>query len=96
LQVQSDLVKDGGHLYFIKHLESRDPGISPESRAQAAFVLAAICNRHSKGQLLCAQAGLLQVRRHGCMQHQHRCWLAGWLLGSARRRSKLLCTALLC
>lgn len=73
LQVQSDLVKDGGHLYFIKHLESRDPGISPESRAQAAFVLAAICNRHSKGQLLCAQAGLLQVRRHGWMQHQHRC-----------------------
>ncbi|KAL4426136.1 hypothetical protein ABPG77_007418 [Micractinium sp. CCAP 211/92] len=60
-QVQSDLVKDGGHLYFIKHLESRDPGVSPESRAQAAFVLAAICNQHAKGQLLCAQAGLLQV-----------------------------------
>ncbi|PSC68711.1 Regulatory-associated of TOR 1 [Micractinium conductrix] len=60
-QVQSDLVKDGGHLYFIKHLESRDPGVSPESRAQAAFVLAAICNRHPKGQLLCAQSGLLQV-----------------------------------
>ena len=36
-QVQSDLVKDGGHLYFIKHLESRDPGVSPESRAQASF-----------------------------------------------------------
>ncbi|KAL4421494.1 hypothetical protein ABPG75_010785 [Micractinium tetrahymenae] len=60
-QVQSDLVKDGGHLYFIKHLESRDRGVSPESRAQAAFVLAAICNQHPKGQLLCAQAGLLQV-----------------------------------
>ncbi|EFN54506.1 hypothetical protein CHLNCDRAFT_135218 [Chlorella variabilis] len=60
-QVQSDLVKDGGHLYFIKHLESRDPGVSPESRAQAAFVLAAICNRHPKGQLLCAQSGLLQA-----------------------------------
>jgi regulator-associated protein of mTOR len=60
-QVQSDLVKDGGHLYFVKHLESRDPGVSPESRAQAAFVLAAICDRHPRGQLLCAQSGLLQV-----------------------------------
>lgn len=60
-QVQSDLIKDGGHLYFVKHLESRDAGVTPESRAQAAFVLAAICNEHPKGQLLCAQAGLLQV-----------------------------------
>lgn len=60
-QVQSDLVKDGGHLYFIKHLEAQDPAIGYGSRAQAAFVLAAICNRHPKGQLLCAQAGLLQV-----------------------------------
>lgn len=28
---------------------------------QAAFVLAAICSQHAKGQLLCAQSGLLQV-----------------------------------
>ena len=60
-QVQSDLVKDGGHLYFIKHLEAQDPGIGYDSRAQAAFVLAAICNRNPKGQMLCAQAGLLQI-----------------------------------
>jgi regulator-associated protein of mTOR len=60
-QVQSDLIKDGGHLYFIKHLESQDEAVGPESRAQAAFVLAAICNGHPKGQLLCAQSGLLQV-----------------------------------
>eukprot|EP00887_Chlorella_sp_A99_P005702 scaffold1.g5702.t1 len=60
-QVQGDLVKDGGHLYFVKHLEARDAAVPPESRAQAAFVLAAICDRHPKGQLLCAQAGLLQV-----------------------------------
>ena len=38
LQVQSDLVKDGGHLYFVKHLESRDPGVSPESRAQVRSI----------------------------------------------------------
>lgn len=60
-QVQSDLIKDGGHLYFIKHLESQDASIGPESRAQAAFVLSAICKGHPKGQLACAQAGLLQV-----------------------------------
>ena len=28
---------------------------------QAAFVLASICDHHPRGQLLCAQAGLLQV-----------------------------------
>lgn len=38
LQVQSDLVKDGGHLYFVKHLESRDPGVSPDSRAQVRSI----------------------------------------------------------
>lgn len=65
LQVQSDLTKDGGHSYFVKHLESRDPAVSPESRAQAAFVLAAICSGNPKGQLLCAQAGLMQVGRRG-------------------------------
>jgi regulatory associated protein of mTOR len=60
-QVQSDLVKDSGHLYFIKHLETEDAAVGPESRAQAAFILASICNHHPKGQLLCAQAGLLQA-----------------------------------
>lgn len=59
--VQNDLVKDGGYLYFIKHLESRDIAAPYESRAQAAFVLAAICNKNPKAQLLCAQSGLLQV-----------------------------------
>jgi len=62
-QVQNDLTKDGGYMYFIKHLESDDPEIVPESRAQAAFVLSAICKKNRKGQLLCAQAGLLQICR---------------------------------
>ncbi len=61
VQVQSDLIKDNGHAYFTKHLESRDPTVSAESRAQAAFVLGAICNGHPKGQMLCAHAGLMQV-----------------------------------
>lgn len=62
-QVQNDLTKDGGYLYFIKHLEAEDSDIVPESRAQAAFVLSAICKKNRKGQLLCAQAGLLQICR---------------------------------
>ena len=49
LQVQNDLTKDGGYLYFVKHLESDDADIVPESRAQAAFVLAAICRNNKKG-----------------------------------------------
>ncbi|KDD71766.1 hypothetical protein H632_c4438p0, partial [Helicosporidium sp. ATCC 50920] len=48
--VQGDLVKDGGHAYFIKHLDARDAPVAPESRAQAAFVLAAICDAHPRGQ----------------------------------------------
>ena len=60
-QVQADLVKDKGHLYFVKHLETQDTAVGPDSRAQAAFVLASICSRHRKGQLLCAQAGLLKI-----------------------------------
>ncbi len=59
--VQVDLVKDNGHLYFIKHLDSHDPALTPESRAQAAFVLSVICDGHPRGQTLCAQADLLKV-----------------------------------
>ena len=61
--MQVDLVKDGGHLYFIKFLDSNDP--PPTSRAQAAFVLAVICDEHPRGQSLCAGANLLGV----CLPH---------------------------
>ncbi|KAK9819637.1 hypothetical protein WJX72_000593 [[Myrmecia] bisecta] len=60
---QADLVKDGGHQYFIKYLDSPDPAISPDSRAQAAFVLAVICDGHVRGQQLCAASDLL----HTCL-----------------------------
>lgn len=59
--VQNDLIKDGGHLYFIKHLGSGMEPIDFKSYTQAAFVLSAICHTHLKGQVLCAQAGLFQV-----------------------------------
>ncbi|CAK0786809.1 hypothetical protein CVIRNUC_010023 [Coccomyxa viridis] len=57
---QADLVKDGGHHYFISSLDVNEPGMSPDSRAQAAFVLAVICDRHKRGRLVCAEHGLLQ------------------------------------
>ena len=41
--VQTDLVRDEGHLYFIRFLEAPDEGTTAETRAQAAFVLATVC-----------------------------------------------------
>ena len=63
--VQVDLVKDSGQQYFIQYLDSNDSTSSTDSRAQAAFVLAVICDKHPRGQSLCAGAGLLGV----CLSH---------------------------
>uniref|UniRef100_A0A0E0R389 Raptor N-terminal CASPase-like domain-containing protein n=1 Tax=Oryza rufipogon TaxID=4529 RepID=A0A0E0R389_ORYRU len=57
---QVDLVKDGGHAYFIRFLDSLDA--YPEQRAMAAFVLAVIVDGHRIGQEACANAGLIDVR----------------------------------
>ena len=56
---QADLVKDSSHAYFIRFLDA--PRTPSEERAMAAFVLAAICDDHPKGQAACADSGLLQV-----------------------------------
>ena len=56
---QLDLVKDSGHVYFVRFLDS--PSVPSEERAMAAFVLAAIADDHPKGQAACASSGLLQV-----------------------------------
>lgn len=45
---QVDLIKDSGHIYFIRYLDSSDGGVELASRAQAAFVLAVICDNHPK------------------------------------------------
>ncbi|KAF7845248.1 regulatory-associated protein of TOR 1-like [Senna tora] len=60
---QVDLVKDGGHLYFIKFLDSMEA--YPEQRAMAAFVLAVIVDGHRRGQEACIEAGLIHV----CLKH---------------------------
>ena len=60
---QLDLVKDNGHVYFIRFLDS--PQVPSEERAMAAFVLAAITDAHPKGQTVCAQSGLMQI----CLSH---------------------------
>lgn len=44
-------MKDNGHSYFIKYLDSVvvvDSAADLNSRAQAAFVLAAVCDSHPK------------------------------------------------
>ena len=58
---QSDLIKDNGHHYFIKYLDSADGTVDLYSRAQACFVLCCICDGHPKGQALCAASNLLAV-----------------------------------
>lgn len=60
---QVDLVKDGGHQYFIRFLDS--PDIYTEQRAMAAFVLAVIVDGHRRGQEACIQCGLISI----CLQH---------------------------
>ncbi|OVA17236.1 WD40 repeat [Macleaya cordata] len=60
---QVDLVKDGGHEYFIKFLDSMDA--YPEQRAMAAFVLAVIVDGHRRGQEACKKADLIHV----CLKH---------------------------
>ncbi|XP_047316415.1 regulatory-associated protein of TOR 1 isoform X2 [Impatiens glandulifera] len=60
---QVDLVKDGGHTYFIRFLDSMEA--FPEQRAMAAFVLAVIVDGHRRGQEACIEAGLLHV----CLKH---------------------------
>ncbi|XP_059668112.1 regulatory-associated protein of TOR 1 isoform X2 [Cornus florida] len=56
---QVDLVKDGGHTYFIRFLDSVEA--YPEQRAMAAFVLAVIVDGHRRGQEACIEAGLIHV-----------------------------------
>ncbi|VFQ71153.1 unnamed protein product [Cuscuta campestris] len=58
-----DLVKDGGHTYFTRFLDSIDA--YPEQRAMAAFVLAVIVDGYRRGQEACIEAGLLHV----CLRH---------------------------
>ncbi|GAV80856.1 WD40 domain-containing protein [Cephalotus follicularis] len=60
---QVDLVKDGGHAYFIRFLDSIEA--FPEQRAMAAFVLAVIVDGHRRGQEACIQANLIHV----CLKH---------------------------
>lgn len=55
-----DLVKDNGQVYFINYLKLQEDRPA-RARAQAAFVLAVICDSHPRGQLLCAQANLLDT-----------------------------------
>ncbi|XP_010931321.1 regulatory-associated protein of TOR 1 [Elaeis guineensis] len=60
---QVDLVKDGGHVYFIKFLNSKDA--FPEQRAMAAFVLAVIVDGHRRGQEACMHVNLIHI----CLEH---------------------------
>ncbi|ABO96460.1 predicted protein [Ostreococcus lucimarinus CCE9901] len=56
---QADLVKDDGHAYFIRFLQSSN--VPVEERAMAAFILAVISDGHEKGQTVCMASGLMEI-----------------------------------
>lgn len=60
---QVDLVKDGGHFYFIKFLDSIDA--CPKQRAMAAFVLTVIVDGHRQRQEACVNSDLI----HLCLRY---------------------------
>lgn len=55
---QSDLIKENGHVYFVKFLEPSTEAIASDQRAMAAFVLAAIMAGYAEGQAACQQKNL--------------------------------------
>ena len=56
---QADLVKDDGHTYFIRFLQSAN--VPVEERAMAAFILAVISDGHDRGQSVCLASGLMDI-----------------------------------
>ena len=57
---QSDLLKDNGHVYFLRHLQAAHT--EPEQRVLSAFVLSVIMdNENRAGQNLCLSHQLLKV-----------------------------------
>ena len=56
---QNELIKDGGHLYFIKFLRHAE---APEKeRAMAAFILSVMVDGNARGQTAAVQANLLPI-----------------------------------
>ncbi|XP_020291270.1 regulatory-associated protein of mTOR isoform X2 [Pseudomyrmex gracilis] len=56
---QADLVRDGGHKYFLSVLQ--DTSIPSEHRTLAAFVLASIVNDYRPGQVAANQGNLVSI-----------------------------------
>ncbi|KAL3274395.1 hypothetical protein HHI36_015788 [Cryptolaemus montrouzieri] len=56
---QSDLVRDGGHKYFLAILQ--DTALSSEVRTQAAFCLACIVNNFQEGKEVAMQGSLVSI-----------------------------------
>ncbi|RLU18249.1 hypothetical protein DMN91_008605 [Ooceraea biroi] len=56
---QADLVRDGGHKYFLSVLQ--DTSIPSEHRTLAAFVLASIVNDYRPGQVAANQGSLVSI-----------------------------------
>ena len=56
---QGDLIKDGGHQYFLRALQ--DPQMSIDHRTMAAFILAELVNCNPAGQEACLQRNIISI-----------------------------------
>nr|KAG5714826.1 hypothetical protein BaRGS_000314 [Batillaria attramentaria] len=56
---QAELVKDGGHKYFLSVLG--DHSMGAEYRTMAAFILAVMMNEHRAGQVACLQGSVVST-----------------------------------
>lgn len=54
---QTDLIKDTGHVYFLRILQ--DPQMSCGHRTMAAFVLSEVMRDYLEGQTKCLQANVI-------------------------------------
>lgn len=95
LSCQVDLVKDGGHTYFLRFLSSATEGgdasspnlpasaISREDhRAMAAFCLAQVCYEHPRGRSACWESHALGIASsvlESCMGDERSSLLTRWL-----------------
>lgn len=56
---QQDLIKDGGHRYFLQILS--DPSVVDEQKIVSAFVLASILDNYTAGQEAIMQGGFISI-----------------------------------
>lgn len=79
---QADLIKDGGHQYFLRALQ--DPQMSIKHRTMAAFVLAELVKGNLQGKEACLQRNIIsicldQLDNGAVLEHSQASQLKQWV-----------------